>query len=143
MNERQNMDQIKDSLKNRFNRIKEQTVNSKAKSLYTVNGNNNSIDTVNSDETVNSMSLDEKLEELFKDAGMDPDGQAIYLAEKLDDTKSTGYYSLLIKNNNVTRLFDALHITIEASREGKIRSKKAVYFQGILRMWRLKTKFAN
>lgn len=100
--------------------------------------------TVNSDKkiyiTVNSKTVDKEIqtENILED-----DAMAKELSEKLDDTRSLGYYKLLITNNNREKLFDALAITLDASRMGMIRSKKAIYFIGVLRKLNMKTNFKN
>lgn len=104
----------------------------------TVNGSNKYINTVDSNKTVN-----EQIDEFIEDLNLPPDYVASKLAEDLDDKASIGYYKILAKENNAGRLFEALSYVKEAATQGKIRTKKAIYFQGILRHWGIKTKFSK
>ena len=110
----------------------------------TVNSNNKYLTTVNSKETVdtvNSKSINEKVQDLLDEERITPEGVAQLLAEELDDLDSLGYYILLAKENIQPRLLEAMHLTLEADKLGKIRTKKAIYYQAILRNWGFKTKF--
>ena len=102
---------------------------------YTVNSNKNSLNTVNSN------TVDEDIEEVLEKHGISEEGVGTLLAEGLDDIESKEYYCLLVNKHSNSKLLDALHITKEADMEGKIRTKKAVYYQAILRNWGLQTKF--
>lgn len=109
----------------------------------TVNSKKEYIPTVNSMETVDSSEKAtwEQIEQLLADRDITPEGFAKLLADKLDDFESEAYYVLLAKNNSQGRLSQALHLTLEIAKEGKIRTKKAIYFIAILRRWGLRTKF--
>ncbi len=108
---------------------------------YTVNGKyNKSIHTVNSS-TVDSKTVDEKIADLLKEENIKPEGVAQMLAEGLSDLNSLGYYLLLVKNNNPEILLKALYLTKETDSLGKIKTKKAIYFLGILKNWKVQTKF--
>lgn len=111
------MKQINDLLPNSY------TVNSKDKSNSTVN------------------SLSEKIEQLIENENITPEGVAKMLCEALGDPESYDYYFLLAQNNPYPRLLEASSITKDAFIRGKIRTKRAIYFQAILRRWGLKVKF--
>jgi hypothetical protein len=112
--------------------------------LHTVNsGNSNKIteSTVNSINTVNSMSIKDELEELFQRHGIKPEGMAMELAQLLKDEDSISYYKILIKENDPYHLIELAHQVKEMDLEGKIRTTRPIYFQGILRRQGIKTKF--
>lgn len=108
---------------------------------YTVNSKEGYISSVNSSTTVNSSLISEKLDEVIEDMGLEPQGIAQTIAEQLDDLKSLDYYNILVKENPVGRLWEAVSITKDMYLRGRIRTKKAIYFQAIIRRWGLKTKF--
>lgn len=117
----------------------------KDKQLLTVNTVNSHKDVNN---TVNSIpvkegygELDKKTDDFLTELSDNPEYIANKLAEELDDLKSKYYFLLLAKNNNPQRLFEALSFTLAAAREGKIRTKKAIYFIYILRNWGIQTTF--
>ena len=93
--------------------------------------------------TVNSKTLAEKIDDLLEEEKTTPEGIAKVLSEQLDDIKSESYYIILANENRQGRLFEALSITKDAYNRGIIKTNKAVYFQGILKRWGLKTKFKN
>ncbi len=101
---------------------------------YTVNSNKEYITTVNS---LYSSKVKKVLEELEGN----PMGIALELADKLDDKESVDYYKILAMNSPVNKLFEALSFTLDAERRGRIRTKKAIYFQAILKKWGIKTKW--
>lgn len=82
--------------------------------------------------TVNSITVPIKTEE---------ESIAMDLAKKLDDEKSYKYFLLLVKSNPYHRLEEALKWTLLTDKEGKIRTKKSIYFIAILRRWGLTTNF--
>ena len=100
---------------------------------YTVNSSNSNLITVNS--------YSSKAKELLEELDGNPMGIAIELAEKLDDLESVDYYKILAMNSPISRLFEALSITIDAEKRDRIRTKKPIYFQGILRRWGIQTKW--
>lgn len=106
----------------------------------TVNSNKKNITTVDS-LTVNSITVIGKIEALLDDEKITPEGVGKMLCEGLDDLKSERYYTILASENSQGKLFEALSITKDAYRRGVIRTTKAIYFQAILRRWKLKTKF--
>lgn len=113
--------------------LKNYTVNS----IDTVNSNNKSSNTVNSNKTVS-----EKINGFLIREEITPEGVAQTLAEGLGDAKSLNYYRILAKENDCGKLLEALSYTRDADLQGKIRTKKAIYFQAILRRrWNIKTKF--
>lgn len=118
------MEKFEEVLKNRY----ANTVNSYKKDINTVN----SIDTVNS-----------KVETILEELQGKPKDVAQIIALKLNDGNSVLYYSILAKNIPLHKLFEALSFTVDAASRGKIRSKKAVYFQAILRNWGYLTKFSH
>lgn len=107
---------------------------------HTVNSNNKylHLPTVNSN---NSLTIEEKINAILEEEAITPEGVAIMLAEGLNDAKSKNYYILLANEHNHGKLLQALSLTKEADREGKIRTIKAIYFQAILRKWGFKIKF--
>lgn len=108
----------------------------KRKEQLTVN--NKYINTVNSD-TVSDK--EDSVGNLLLQNVYEPEAAAKELAKNLDDEDSFRYYLLLAKNNPIERLIEALSFVIEADTQGKIRTKKAIYFIGIIRRWGLVTKF--
>ncbi len=109
----------------------EQTVDSKDKSFTTVNSSN----------TVNCLTVSEKIDLLIKEESITPEGVAMMLAEGLDDQKSEKYFLLLAKNNNPGVLLEALSYTKDAFNRGIIRTKKIHYFKAILRNKGITLKF--
>lgn len=101
----------------------------------TVNSNKETSLTVNSN-TVKSQ-FDVALEKL--DAS--PEVTAQEIAKCLGDERSIDYYTILVKNSSVSRLLEALSFTKDADHRGKIKTKKPIYFLGILKRWGIKTKF--
>lgn len=110
------------------------------------------INTVNSQKdinnTVNSIpvkeeykEIEKKTDDLLTELNGNPKYIANRLARELDDLKSEYYYFLLASHNEAQRLLEALSCTQTAAREGKIRTKKAIYFIGILNIWGFVTKF--
>lgn len=118
------MEKFEEVLKNRY--------------ALTVNSYKKDINTVNSIETVNS-----KVETILEELQGRPEDVAQTIALKLDDGNSIPYYTILAKNIPLHRLFEALSFTMDAASRGKIRYKKAIYFQAILRNWRYSTKFSR
>lgn len=100
----------------------------------TVNSKEKDIKTVNSLQRTQSSIIGEEIDE---------EGMALELAEKLDDIRSIKYYTLLAKNVNHQFLFEALSLTRDADRQGRIRKNKAVYFLAILRNHGVKVKFKS
>ena len=96
---------------------------------------------VNSNNTDNSITVASKIKGILDQAGIKPEGVAKMLCEGLDDPKSERYYTILATENPSERLLEAMHLTKDASVRGIIKVSKAVYFQGILKKWGLKTKF--
>jgi len=109
----------------------------KIQNSYTVNSNKKSLN------TVNSRTVEEEIEDLLNRRNITPEGVGKLLAEGLDDKESEAYYFLLAKENKQAKLLEAMHLTKEAYRHRKIRTKKAIYFIAILRNWGFKTKFKN
>lgn len=105
---------------------KQKTVNSNRINTYTVNS-----------KTVNEDKINKLLEELRLTVG----AVAEKLAKELGDTDSLNYYITLANNNHPGRLLEALSYVKDAEIRGKITTKKAIYFQGILRNWGIQTKF--
>lgn len=110
--------------------INSSTVNSKYKKTNTVN-------------SINSYAspFEKELQELLEKHGTTNEGVATHLWENLNDKESKAHYLLLAKNTPTEKLMHALALTKEAERDGRITIKKAVYFQGILKNWGIRTKF--
>lgn len=119
------MKHIKDSIKNKNKQLNSLPVNSKDKSLYTVNSN----------------TVSKKIDEFIEQLEITPEGVAQKLAEDLGDLDSSDYYTILAKSTQPGRLLEALSYVKEAEQRGRIKTKKAIYFQGILRKWGIRTKF--
>lgn len=109
-------------------------------------------DTVNSNKEFNNTVNCETVKEEYRDLENRSDiflnelkGKPEYVADKLsrelDDMNSLHYYLLLAKNNPPEKLFEALSYVKIVSNEGKIRTKKAIYFISILKRWGFTTKF--
>lgn len=107
----------------------------KRQNSYTVNSSNKHLNTDNSN------TVEEEIEKLLREKDIKPEGIAMMLSGGLADPESLGYYHILCRENDSSKLLKALSLTKEADSQGKIRSKKAVYFLGILKKWGLKTKF--
>jgi hypothetical protein len=116
-----------EKLENILNR---NTVNSKYKSLNTVNSISN-----NNDDLV------KKICDLIKEENIQPEGIALQLAELLGDKRSLQYYLLLVKEHNPGELFAAAYQAKEKAELGLLRWSKPIYFIGILRKKGFKTKF--
>ena len=103
--------------------------------------------TVNSIDKDNTLTLNsnkttiEKIEILIKEENITPEGIAIQLSEILNDTESVSYYTLLVKEINPAILLDTAYYVQDIDKSGKIRTKKAVYFQGVLKRKGYTTKF--
>lgn len=106
----------------------------------TVNSIEKDISTVNSS-TVNSVPIWEEVDNILKDRGITPEGVALHIAEELDDVKSLKLHKLLVTEHNHGKLMEAMHITKEAWRDGKIRTTKPIYYLAILNRWGFKTRF--
>lgn len=91
--------------------------------------------------TVNSSTVYDQIESLLEEHNIKPEGVAIQLSEMLEDKDSVSYFELLIKEHGPAKLLEAAHITKDAATSGKIKTKKSIYFIGILKRWGLKTKF--
>lgn len=109
----------------------------------TVNSIDKSLTTVNSRETVNSKTKNEKINEFLDNLNIEPDGIAKLLSEYLDDSKSLEYYRILVRENSPVELLSLAHYVKEMDKIGKIHTNKPIYFQGILRRKGCKTKFKN
>lgn len=96
--------------------------------------------TVNSS-TNKESNLSRKISALLEAEEGNIENLSMHIAEMLDDGKSLAYYRLLLENNKQHKVLEAAHITKQASQEGKIRTKKAIYFIGILRKWGFKIRF--
>ena len=119
---------LKDILtKRQVNGITVPPVNSKDKSITTVNSNN-------------SLTVKEKIQALLDEENITPEGVAEMLAETLDDKKSLPYYIILVKEHGAPRLLEIMHYVKDVARTKVIRSK-ALYFMAILKRKNLKTKF--
>jgi len=63
------------------------------------------------------------------------------LSEGLSDPGSLEFYKILARENNPSLLLEVLHLTKSADQQNKIRTKKPVYFLGILRKKGIVVKF--
>ncbi len=109
----------------------------KRQNSYPVNSNKESISTVNS----NSRTVGEEIENLIHERGIKPEAVAMMLSEGLSDPGSLEFYKILARENNPSLLLEVLHLTKEADQLNKIRTKKPVYFLGILRKKGIVVKF--
>lgn len=117
------------------------TVNSN-KDLNTVNSNKDITNTVNSNTVKEEFrELETKTNDYLNEVFGNYDYIADKLARELDDMKSLQYFKLLAKNNDTHKLLEALSYTKLADNEGKIKTKKVTYFNGIIKNWGMKTKF--
>lgn len=117
------------------------TVNSN-KDLNTVNSNKDITNTVNSNTVKEEFrELEIKTNDYLNEVFGNYDYIADKLARELDDMKSLQYFKLLAKNNDTHKLLEALSYTKLADNEGKIKTKKVTYFNGIIKNWGMKTKF--
>jgi hypothetical protein len=91
--------------------------------------------------TANSKLIQKDIEVIIRKYQEDPEALAKYITDNTDDQKSFGYYTILAKNTNPTLIMQAIDSTIKASKRGLIRTTKAIYFMGILRKLKVKTKF--
>ena len=107
----------------------------KIKPPLTVNSNKKYISTVNSN------TVTEKFKKFIEDNRLEAENIAQILADNLNDKKSHAYYLILAKENRGDRLLEALSYVRDASRRNKIRTTKPIYFLGILKKWKFKTKF--
>jgi len=91
--------------------------------------------------TVNSYSTNSrKISNFIDEMGFSNDDLAETLANALGDQKSLKYYQLLTQNILHEKLIEALSYVKDADNRGVVKYKP-VYFQGILRNWRLPIKF--
>ncbi len=118
------MDHIKTTLQDSLNRL---TVNSKNKSIPTVNSNN-------------GLTVGDKIQALLDEENITPEGVAEMLSETLDDEKSLRYYTILVKEHGAPKMLEIMHYVKDVARTKVIRSK-ALYFMAILKRKNLKTKF--
>jgi len=100
----------------------------------TVNSKNKNNNTVNSSIPIKEeyKDLDLKADELLNELQGQPEYLADKLSRELDDQKSKQWYLLLVRNNKVGILLEALSNTLSVYREGGIRTTKVKYFIGIL-----------
>lgn len=110
------------------------------------------VNTVNShkdiDNTVNGIpvkeepgEIEKKTDDFVAELVGNPEYVANRLAVGLDDLKSEYYFLLLAKKYDPQRLLEALSCVKAADKQGVIRTKKAIYFIGILNRWGFTTKF--
>lgn len=112
------------------------------KSISDVIHNSNTVNSIKKDlPTVNCLTTKGKIDAILESDGIQPEGTAKMLAEMLDDLKSTRYYLLLVREHGFGKLIEIAHDVEDRERNGEIRINKAVYFQGILRRLKMKTKF--
>lgn len=78
------------------------------------------------------------LNELLQTYEDKPKGVAEIIAGELDDLRNINFYIKVAKNNNLQLLFEALSITKEALKEGKIRTSGAKYYVGVLKRMHLR-----
>ncbi len=142
------MEPISEVLKEKADKLKLNPVNSKDNNLSTVNCNKDNLNTVDSTgkeggEGVSpSQTMENEVDEVIQRHYLTKQSIAEHLAKELGDENSLDYYIILTKENETGRLMEALSYTKDAARRGKIRTKKAVYFQAILRRrWGIKTRF--
>lgn len=135
------MEQIKDILADkRWQQPGDAAVNGN----YTVNSSEESLSTVNGEETVDGESektVSKEIEEVLRKHNMEAEDVAMYLAGLLNDTASTDYYAILVNNNNPAKLLELGHYVRDLRNQGKIRVKPAIYFQAILKKMGIRTKF--
>lgn len=109
---------------------------------YTVNSKDKSLSTVNSREDIDQQkTLEEEMTELIKKHGLKKEGVARYIAELLDDVESLRFYEILVKENKTEFLMEWAHYVKDRALQGKIRTKPAIYFQAVIRRHGAKTKF--
>lgn len=131
------MQNIADTLKARERKYeKNNTVNS-----YTVNSSNKDLNTVNSRDGNNEKTLAEDIAEVLQKHNMPKEGVARYVAELLDDLKSLRYYEILVKENRPEFLMEWAHYVKDRARQGKVRTKPAVYFRAVIERQGAKVKF--
>ncbi len=147
------MEKVADILGSSIPNLKRNTVDSNNKSLPTVNSTNtvnsssgnsrlNNSNTIDSSEPVKQeRTLAERIEELVEEYNTKPEGVAQLLAELLKDLDSIKYYAILVKEYSAGELLAIAHYVKDMDREGKIKTKRAIYFLGILKRKGFKTKF--
>lgn len=91
--------------------------------------------------TVNSTTVSGKIDQFLEDLDVEPETLAKELARKLGNETYLPYFTVLAKNTNASRLFEALSITLDIARQGKIKKTKTQCFLGILNRWGMKIKF--
>mgnify|MGYP001612683420 CR=1 FL=1 len=76
---------------------------------------------------------DEDVAKKIRDAIDKPKATGEIIAERLDAPKNVKFYIKLVYQYPITTLFECLHLTHEAHKEGYIKTTKAQYFWGIVR----------
>lgn len=125
------MTDVKMNMKSIKEVLKSKTVNSNTVNSNTVNSSVNTFNnTVNSATTPKTPPTADQIHYV-----------AQILCEGLSDFVSKAYYIKLATVHPHNKLLEALSITKDAYIRGAIRSKRAIYFQGILKQWGLVTNF--
>ena len=114
------------------------TVNS-----YTVNSKSKSLSTVNSKEVADQpKTLEEDIAEAMRKHNLPKEGAAMYIAELLNDTKSIKLYEILVSENKPEFLMERAHYVKEMDLQGKIWThNRPAYYLGLLRRLGVKVKF--
>ena len=114
------------------------TVNS-----YTVNSKSKSLSTVNSKEVADQpKTLEEDIAEAMRKHNLPKEGAAMYIAELLNDTKSIKLYKILVSENKPEFLMERAHYVKEMDLQGKIWThNRPAYYLGLLRRLGVKVKF--
>ena len=114
------------------------TVNS-----YTVNSKSKSLSTVNSKEVADQpKTLEEDIAEAMRKHNLPKEGAAMYIAELLNDSKSIKLYEILVSENKPEFLMERAHYVKEMDLQGKIWThNRPAYYLGLLRRLGVKVKF--
>ncbi len=76
---------------------------------------------------------DENVANKIRESVDKPKALGEIIAERLGAVKNIKFYIKLVYQYPITTLFECLHLTDEAYREGHIKTTKAQYFWGIVR----------
>lgn len=81
--------------------------------------------------------FDKLLGKIIEISGDKPDSIGQTIAEKLNDVRNVNFHIKTAKLNQPQILFEALALTLDAYKQGLIRTSRAKYYVGILKRKRV------
>lgn len=102
-------------------------------SPVSIQGSRNNVNVNINSNNVNVSKKDKLIEQLIDECGGEASAVAHTIAEKLNDDRSLNYYLKMTRLYPFYVLFESLAETLEASKDGRIKSTSPKYFVGILK----------